>query len=1027
MKIRTTLWTVLTSVSAVLLTASAIGSYYAINEGSAAINMVFGFNPSKVIGTTERMRYESDWANPNGEGFFNENKRMIREAASEGMTLLWNKDVEGKPALPLAENNKLSCLSHSSVDIVESGTGSGHIDTVTQEGKNARTTLKEALNRYFQVNDTLWNFYNIGAGSGHGRGKTNYSESGPGVIDEVPWSKYTDEVKNSFGEYNDAALIFISRTGGENGDLHTSQDGVATEDGGYLALTQEEKDLLQNVTSDSRFKKVVLVINTGNPLMMKDLQPYIDNIDAAIYMGEAGTSGVNALAEILIGNKSPSGRLADTLAYNLFSHPSTLNDDKFTYSNINGALESERYQGHYMVYQEGIYIGYKYFETRYMDGISDPSGTGALSNAGAYNSTSGWNYDQEVAFPFGYGLSYSTFSYSNYDVKLSEDEQSYEVSLTVTNTGDVPSKEVVQVYLSKPYTDYDKEHDIEVAGVELVGFDKTEELQPNAHEDLTISVPLDYFKTYDSTYKNEDGTEGRYILEGGDYYLTAATDSHIAANNVLAAQGETPTAETVMAGSREVEMGKDFATKLTLSEDKETFKTSRQTGKPIHNQLDNMDINKYENKGDNKVTYLSRQNWEETYPEPVALNFTDGMKDDLAVTHVSPKNDPDNMPTYSKFASGSTNGKPDVNNGDLVAADFIDAPLNEYSEGWSEEWEAKWNQLLDQMSWTEQAQLCANAYHQLNAAESIALPSSRQENGPVGITKRGESNWQIPNKDVKDWYYTCYPSAPVLASTFNTDIVEEIGQHMSEDMLYLGYNGIYGPGGNLHRSPFGGRNWEYYSEDPVLSGLIGAAQVKGIENKGSIAYIKHFAFNDMETYRHYCGIWSNEQAARENYLKAFEIIFTDGKASGTMNSFTRCGTQWSGMCKELQTNILREEWGWDGINITDWVENKFMSKPDAVFAGTNSFDGNGNPSWFSGYENDPDFAKCLRESSKIIIYNVAHTHTFNGITRESIVETLTPPWQIALYCLIGFFATTTVGCGAMLTISLVMRFKQKKN
>ena len=321
MKIRTTLWTVLTSVSAVLLTASAIGSYFAINEGSAAINMVFGFNPSRVIGTTERMRYESDWANPNGEGFFNENKRMIREAASEGMTLLWNKDVDGKPALPLAKDNRLSCLSHSSVDIVESGTGSGHIDTVNQEGKNARTTLKDALNRYFQVNDTLWSFYHIGGGSGYGRGKTNYSESGPGAVNEVPWSKYTDEVKNSFGEYNDAALIFISRTGGENGDLHTSKDGIATEDGGYLALTQEEKDLLQNVTNDSRFKKVVLVLNTGNPIMMKDLQPYIDNIDAAIYMGEAGTSGVNALAEILIGNKSPSGRLADTLAYNLFSHP----------------------------------------------------------------------------------------------------------------------------------------------------------------------------------------------------------------------------------------------------------------------------------------------------------------------------------------------------------------------------------------------------------------------------------------------------------------------------------------------------------------------------------------------------------------------------------------------------------------------------------------------------------------------------------------------------------------------------------
>lgn len=1026
MKLRTRLWTILTSVSAALLIASSVGTYIAINYGSAAINMLFAIDTTKVIGTTEKMRFESDWGNPNGKGFFNEDKIMTRKAAVEGMTLLWNKDVDGKPALPLQEGNKLSCLSHSSVDIVESGTGSGHIDTVTQTGAKANTTLKDALSRYFEVNDKLWRFYTYGEGSTYTRGKTNYSESGPGAVNEVPWSKYTSEVTDSFSDYNDAAIVFISRTGGENGDLHTSKDGVAEEDGGYLALTQEEKDLLSNITSDKRFKKVILVLNTGNPIMMENLKPYIDNIDAAIYMGEAGTSGVNALAELLVGNESPSGRLSDTLAYSLFSHPSTVNDSKFTYSDIpSGGIESERYQGHYMVYAENIYIGYKYFETRYMDSILNPD-SGASSSVGAEASTSGWNYDQEVAFPFGYGLSYSDFSYSDFSVKLAEDEQSYDVSVKVTNTGDVASKEVVQVYLSKPYTQHDKDNDIEVAGVELVGFDKTEKLAPGASEELVINVPKDYFKTYDANYKNED-SEGRYVLEAGDYYLTAATDSHVAANNILAAHGKTPSPEKVMAGQRDVSMGKDFATKLTLEEDTETYKVSRQTGEEIHNQLSQMDMNRYDGRGDNHVTYLSRKDWDGTYPEPVTIKFTDDMSEDLAITHVSPKNEPDKMPTYSKFASGSTDGKPDVHNGDLVAADFIDAPLNEYDERWNEDWDKKWNQLLDQMSWNEQATICANAYHQLNGAESVALPSSRQENGPVGITKRGESNWQIPNDNVKDWNYVCYPSGPVLASTFNTDIVEQVGQHMSEDMLYLGYNGIYGPGGNLHPSPFGGRNWEYYSEDPILSGLTGAAQCRGIENKGNIAYVKHFAFNDMETYRHYCGIFSNEQAARENYLRAFEIIFTDGGASGTMNSFTRVGFTWSGMCKELQTNILRQEWGWDGINITDWIENKFMSKPDAILAGTNSFDGNGTPStYFGGYENDPDFAAKLRESTKIIIYNVVSTHTFNGLTRESIVETVTPWWQIVLYSVIALFSVATAGCGAMLTITLIMSNKKRR-
>ncbi len=1015
---RKRLWIILTSVFAVFLIAMIVGTTIAVKYGSAAINMIFGISTTKTVGTTEKMRFESDWANPNGEGLFIENKIMTRKAAAEGMVLLWNNGIaDGSDALPVAEGSKLSFFSHSSVDIVESGTGSGHIDTVTQTGRDASTSLKSAMSRYFEVNDKLWNFYDIGEGSGYSRGKANYSESGPGNINEVPWSVYTDDVKKSFADYSDAAVIIVSRTGGENGDLHTSNENSQS-DGGYLTLTQEEKDLLSNVTGNDTFKRVILVLNTGNPVMMRDFEPYMDGIDAAIYMGECGTSGVNALAELLVGNESPSGRLSDTLAYNLFAHPSTANDNKHTYTGADDVLSNVRYEGHYMVYAEGIYVGYKYFETRYMDGVTDAAGTGALSSAGAKESSGGWNYGSEVAFPFGYGDSYTTFSYSNFSVSPAED--SYTVTLDVTNTGGVASKEVVQIYLSKPY---DEESGAEVAGIELVGFAKTGKLSSGQTETVSVVVPKDYFKTYVADYDNGDETQGRYVIQGGTYYLTAATDSHVAANNILAAQGETPEAQTLMGeSSRIVTMGADFVWSQNLSADTETYAVSRQTGEPVYNRLsDVMDMNEYDGKGSNSVTYLSRSDWENTYPSSATqLTITEDIVGDLAISHVSAADNPDELPSYGVFASGSTNGQPDVNNGDLVAYDFIDAPLNEYDEDWSEEWEAKWNQLLDQMTWQEQALICANAYHQLNGAESVAMPDSRQENGPVGITKRGESNWQIPNEDVDDWTYSCYPSAPVLACTFNTEIVKQVGQHMGEDMLYLGYNGIYGPGGNIHRSPFGGRNWEYYSEDAVLSGLIGAAQVQGIEEKGNIAYVKHFAFNDMETYRHYCGIWANEQTARETYLKAFEIIFTDGGASGTMNSFTRVGTRWSGMCRELQTDILRTEWGWDGINITDWVQSSHMSKPDAILAGTNSFDGNGTPStYFGGWENDPEFAQALRESTKIIIYNVVRTHTFNGMTRESIVEIVTPWWQSALYGIIALFAVLTAASVTMLVLTIV--------
>ena len=1034
-----TLWIILTAVFAVLMIAMIIGSYIAVTYASAAINMMFGVKPFEIIGETEEMRFESDWAEVYGEGLFNEDRRMIRKASAEGMVLLWNKDVtiDGQTvkALPIPQNSKLSTLSHSAVDIAENGGGSGAIDdsNTLSEEQARKTTLKDALNRYYAVNDDLWRFYESGDGSEYTRREQNTggwpNTNTKWYVNEVPWSVYTDDVKNTFSDYGDAAIVVISRIGGENSDLYYSTE-TSVENGGCLALTQEEKDLLQNVTDyrkNGTFDRVVLVLNTSNTPQMSGFEPYLDGIDAAIYMGLAGSAGVNALTELLVGNESPSGRLADTLVYNVFSHPSTVGDGRDSYSNFrNPSCGNNSHSQHYTVYQEGIYVGYKYFETRYTDGVLDPDGTNALSSAGAANSTDGWDYDEEVAFPFGYGQSYTDFEWSDFGV--SENGDNYDVSVTVTNTGSAASKEVVQVYLSKPYTEHDEANGIEVSAVELAAFGKTQKLDPGTSETITVSVPAELFKTYDATYDNGDGTQGRYVVEAGDYYLTAAPDSHTAANNVITARGGTPEAAAVMEGeTRSVGSGGAFVSKLYVAADSETYRTSTQTGEAVYNQLDSMDINRYENRGDNRVTYLSRKDWNGTYPKKVQLSANDELLADLAITFVT-KESPsaeNPMPTYGKFASGSTDGFPDVDNGDLVAYDFIDAPLNKYDERWNEEWEQKWNQLLDQMTWDEQATMCTNAYHQIYGAESISLPYSKQENGPVGITKRAESNFQIPNKDITDWTYVCYPNAQVLASTFNTEIVEQVGQHKSEDMLYLGYNGIYGPGVNIHRSPFGGRNWEYYSEDPILSGVMGMVESRGIENKGCLAYAKHFCFNDMETYRHYNGIWMTEQTARELYLRAFEICFEE--ASATMNSFTRVGTRWSGMSKELQTNILRTEWGWDGLNITDWVEDECMSKTDALLAGTNTFDGNGTPeTYLGGWENDPNIAAALRESAKIIIYNVVSTHVMNGVTRSTITREITPWWESTLYGIIAVFAVLTAASAAMLTVSIIKRVRAKK-
>lgn len=1064
-----TLWGILTGVFGVIFAAFVILSCIAINVASAAINMMFGTSNFETVNDPDAVVtdfYKTSYSfERNGENLYKEDTAMIEEAEAAGAVLLWNKNN----ALPLAGNEKVSLLGHASADIVECGTGSGYVRTYDYKaGKMATVTMRESFeSRGFEVNPTLWSFYVSGAGSSYKMinwDKTICKEWREWYVNEVPWRVYNDSVKSSFQKYGDVAVVTLARSGGEYSDLHynytSATDYIGANDkggkenssanGGYLGLSPEEKELLDNVTK-SGFGKVIVLLNTGNPLQMQDFEPYMDKIDACMWIGQPGSTGMNGVVDLLKGKDMkgnplvPSGRLTDTWAYDNNSAPASVNDGNHVYDNVNLLNNSHgttSFASKYMVYQEGIYIGYRYYETRYYDSIV---GSGnATSAAGAKHSASGWNYGEEVAFPFGYGISYSEFDYSGFGA--TEHGDNYEVTVTVTNKGPHSGKEVVQVYLSKPYTDYDIENNIEKSAVELAGYAKTGVLAPGASETVTVTVPKEYFKTYDA-----DG-EQTYIIERGDYWLTVATDSHQAVNNILSAQGHGTDESKVLSGkvaSSKV-LGASFAKKFELARDYKTYSKSSQTGYDVTNQLSSGDINKYVNRGDNKVTYLSRNDWAATYPAaPAKLSLNADMANDLHFD-ITPDAAGYEMPEEKQFASGSTDGSPDVKAGDLVAYMFMDAPLYPekvtdeellklvYDDGlpYVKHWEKMWNQLLDQMSYEEQALIVANSYHLINGAVSIALPGSKQENGPVGITKREELYFSVPNDETikgengTGWTWVAYPCAGILAASFDVDIARRVGEHKSEDMLYLGYNGIYGPGVNMHRSPFGGRAFEYPSEDPYLAGYTEAHESIGIESKGCLAYAKHYALNDMETNRVNCGIWSNEQASREIYLRAFEIVFTEGKASATMNSFTRIGTKWNGASYAMMTEILRNEWGYDGLVISDWVTGgSAMSGVDGVMAGTDTFDGNWKADKFAPYRDNAAVAQALRLATKRVIYNVVRTNAMNGTSISTRVIRVTPWWETALITLsavTGVLFVISVA-GLVLALTLPARFKRMEN
>lgn len=1002
------LWVILTVLFVLLFVTLLIGQSVAYGN-AGALNSYFGLKDYRLeqVGgkrTADSEYYKSDYVlegktyleNYNSEdkgknltGYYDseklweDNTRLCERVEEEGAVLLWNNNG----ALPLADRSNVSLFSYTSADLIISGTGSGVIDS------RYAPSVKEAFESAgLNVNEKLWSFYES---VGPSYKRTQIGNSGGASTqnlkaNDVPWSKIAEnaEVMSSIDTYGGAAVFFIGRSGGEEADLAWNSRGTDGIGGNYLEITEVEKTVLERLIAlkkEGKFTDVIVLLNTGNAMQMNLLYgEYGDDIDACMFIGQTGAKGINGVANLLVGKAVPSGRLADTYRYDNLVDPVLANFGEHGYTNASQYKKAISNQTKYVVYQEGIYVGYKYYETRYEDYVI------GRGNAGEFD------YGATVAFPFGHGESYADFDYSGFDVTYHADETEYEVRVTVTNdrASAFSGRETVQIYLQKEYTEYDRINKVENSAVDLVGFGKTAPLAPGESEELVITVPESEFKSY-STAAN-DG-KGSYIVEAGDYYLTAATDAHDAVNNILTAKNFTPQNTN---GRMDAVGNKDLTYKTDKTvDDFQTWSKSEHTGENITNKFDFADLNKYEH-SPTSITYLTRSDWTGTFPTKVSLALNDGLFEDMAYDKDFEENITARNPTY----------------GAAVTYGLVELKGLKYD---AEEWDI----FLNQMTFKQQAELIANGYRQTIKIENLSVPSTRTYDGPVGISAFAQS----AGFKTMGW-----PCLSIQAGTFDTELIRAVGEGFGEDMLQIDVQGVYGPGANIHRSTYGGRNFEYYSEDAFLSGIICREMVLGIQSKGGVVHTKHFALNDQETNRHGVCTWANEQTVREIYLKAFEYqaVGTESEhgAYGIMTSYNRLGALWTGGCAALLEGVARDEWGYDGYFLTDYCTGDMYSCLDGVLAGNDCWL-YGNPdTMFDKYEYSPTVKQAMRNASHRILYSmVLNSNVMNGIDKNTRVVPIRVWWENALLACVITFGVLALASGTMLALSIMRGLKKTRS
>lgn len=865
-------------------------------------------------------------------------RAIIEEITNEGVVMTKNDDS----FLPIAPK-KINVFGWASTNPIYGGTGSGTVDASTAVG-----ILDGLENAGFETNQELSDMYVEYRAD---RPAISINEGQDWTLPEIPVAEYSDETIQNAKEFSDTAVIVIARTGGEGADLphdmgavmdgsysqgtkytnasytNNSEEYADFEDGqSYLELSHTEADLVEMVCDE--FENVIVVYNGANALELDWTEEY-EQIKSVLLCAGAGATGFNALGNIISGEINPSGKTADTWVKDLDQAPYINNIGHFAYTNTQDVEDAakqawERADGivSFVNYTEGIYTGYRFYETAAEEGLI--------------------NYDDVVMYPFGYGLSYTTFSQEMGELQIAEDAIS--VDVTVTNTGDTAGKEVVELYYEPPYTN----GGIEKASVNLAAFDKTELLEPGQSQTITLTFNIEDMASYD-TYG-----EGAYVLEEGEYEISLRSDSH----NVIDTKTYTLDKKIVYSESN------THADDLVAAENKLEF-------------------------AEGNVTYLSRENgfanYEEAIKAPENFELDGEVQGNGTWNPEEYNNSEDEMPE-----TGARNG---LELYDLRGADYDDP---------------RWEELLDQMTVDEMVELIAYGGHQTAEIRSVRKIRTLDTDGPAGL-----------NSPTIGAFGTGYCSEILIAQTWNEDLAAKAGEGISKEFNDFNITGWYAPSMNLHRSAFGGRNFEYYSEDSLLSSKMALAEVEAAVEQGIYPYIKHFVMNEQETNRNalLC-TWFNEQSARELYLKPFEYCVknTPSGKLALMSSYNYLGTEWAGGSTVLLKDILRGEWGFEGMVISDYFGNYgYMDADRAVRGGTDLMLATaGNDAIMTDLSATSVIA--MREAAKNIFYVVVNSTAYEDYTPGQI-----PFWMQIMYVVDGILAVLLV----LAEIFLVRKYWKK--
>ena len=1010
------LWRGLTTLTASLLTVS-VAAGPVVDSYRTDIDKFLGTKSSAMVtdSTDEDMyTYKSDYSSTTE--LLDSIEDLGERMSEEGTVLLKNENN----ALPLSkdETQKLSLLGFSSYYPVQGGdmgsslnenkgTDADTVDFV--EALNAKgfginedlQKLYKSLEADFKTEVNMWGnimeYYHITAPATDGVFASK--EPSQEKMDSVD-----DKWKDSMDDYN-VMLVTIGRSSTENGTYLPGVDGVDASQNlnqtDPLGLSDDERDLINAAVEakENNGGKVIVMLNNANAMEIDEIKNN-DGVDAIMEIGFPGGYGFYGVADILSGEANPSGHLTDTYAVTNANSPAAQNFGNYEWTNADPSVNINAEE----VEAEDIYTGYKYYETRYADTVL---GQGNADATVGSSTGKAWNYDDEVSYPFGYGLSYTTFEQTLKSVDVDLANRTVTAEVDVKNTGDVAGKDVVQLYTSVPYTDYDVENKVEKSAVQLLDYEKTDMIEPGESQTVTITADAQDMASWDSSCENETGTTGNWILDNGTYYFTVGNGAHEAVNNVLAAQDQ------------DVEGNKDNVQTWELGDfDSSSFAVTL-NGTPVENQLQDADLNNWM---EDTVTYLSRNDWEGTWPETYKdLTATDEMISTMAddYSDIEANGDP------SSVTFGADNG--------MTLANM---------KGVEDITDERWSTLMDQLTLEECLIRTGLGGTSTKVIESITSPEAIQNDGPNGFNSYPLG--QYANSDAstgdpcviaeddpnRDYKMGVMANETVIGQTFSKQLAAEWGKAVGNYSLWANTAIWWGVGTNLHRTPYNARNHEYFSEDAVLTAGQGAAIIKAGHDYGVLIAPKHLAFNDTEINRTGIAEFMTEQAARENELRGTQSCIEDANALAVMTTYNRVGCVTSNAHTGLLLNILHKEWGFKGLMSEDFIQDPAYTKIHmAVHNGVTMTCNTGDntmaaveavwPYW--SVENASQSEELLTDLKQAMLYQnyaLANSNAMDGMSTSTHIEKLNTWYDNLITGLRIGFGVLTVLCAAMYLLGL---------